>query len=101
MKVQYYFSAVKHEAEAETVTKGRSKTLLHRRDSKLVARFYYYAVIKKLNYRDTIAALVQEFDICDRVVLDRLRHNQSFVDELFARKPGITELRKRFPYLRW
>jgi hypothetical protein len=101
MKVQHYFSAVKNEAETESVSKGRSKALLNRRDNKLVARFYYYAIIRKLNYRDTIAALVQEFDICDRVVLDRLRHNQSFVDELFAHKPSVTELRKRFPYLRW
>ncbi len=81
--------------------KGRNPELVMQRDRKLAVRFYYYALIRKLNYRDTIAALVMEFDICERVVLDRLRHNQSFVDELFARKPSITELRKRFPYLRW
>lgn len=81
--------------------KGRSKELLAQRDEKLASRFFYYAHIKKLNYEDTINALVDEFDICERVVIDRLKANQTILDELFAEKPPVIKLKRKIPHFVW
>lgn len=81
--------------------RGRSRELLAQRDEKLAARFFYYSQIKKLNYEDTINALVNEFDICERVVIDRLRANQGILDELFAEKPPVAKLKRKIPHFVW
>ncbi len=81
--------------------KGRNPELVLQRDRKLAARFYWYAKLRRMNYRDTVSALVQEFDISDRVVLDRLRANQDYLDWLFESHPGKQWLQRNFPYFRW
>lgn len=81
--------------------KGRSVELLARRDEKLALRFYYYAHIKGENYEGTINVLVSEFDICERVVIDRLKANQLILDELFRKKPPAAQLKRRLPHFVW
>lgn len=81
--------------------KGRSEELLARRDEKLATRFYFYAHLKGLNYETTISSLVEEFDVCERVVIDRLKANQEILDELFAEKPNTTKLRRKIPHFVW
>lgn len=81
--------------------KGRSQELLAQRDEKLAVRFYYYAQIKGENYESTISALVGEFDICDRVVIDRLKANQEILDELFNTKPPTAQLKRKIPHFVW
>ena len=81
--------------------KGRSQELLAQRDEKLASRFYYYAHIKGENYESTTNALEQEFDICERVVIDRLKANQIILDELFKNRPAVSILKRKFPYFVW
>lgn len=81
--------------------KGRSKELLASRDEKLAARFFYYSYIKKISYKDTINSLVVEFDICERVVIERLKANQAILDELFAEKPQLAKLKRKIPHFVW
>lgn len=81
--------------------KGRSSELITRRDNKLAARFYFYCEIKKISYADTITRLSQEFDIAEKVVLDRLRINQEELDRVFNERPNPAKLRKEIPFLNW
>ena len=81
--------------------KGRSQELLAQRDEKLAIRFYYYAHIKGEDYADTLNALVVEFDICERVVIDRLKANQIVLDKLFSQKPPTTHLKRKIPHFVW
>ena len=81
--------------------KGRSQELLAQRDEKLAIRFYYYAHIKGENYEGTINSLVIEFDICERVVIDRLKANQEILDELFSNKPPTAQLKRKIPHFVW
>lgn len=98
MNLQEYFVKQKSQPRRK---KGRNEELLQRRDRKLALRFYYYAHLKQLSYRDTISALMVEFDICERVVLDRLRANQDYLDSVFAEKPPISKLQRTIPYFNW
>ncbi len=98
MSLQDYFQTKQQPARRK---KGRNEELLQRRDNKLAMRFYYYAHIQQMSYRDTIKALMLEFDICERVVLDRLRANQDYLDSLFSEQPAISKLQKAVPYFAW
>lgn len=81
--------------------KGRSKSLLARRDEKLAIRFFYYSNIKKYSYETTINALVEEFDICERVVIERLKANQTILDDIFKEKPPVSKLKRKIPFFTW
>ena len=81
--------------------KGRSEELLAQRDEKLAVRFYYYCHIRGDGYETTITSLVNEFDICERVVIDRLKANQPVLDELFTQKPPVTHLKRKIPHFAW
>lgn len=81
--------------------KGRSLELLSRRDLKLAYRFYYYCQIRKEPYESTISLLELEFDIRERVIIDRLRCNQETLDKLFQERPNTSILRKEIPYMMW
>ncbi len=88
--------------ELETsVRRGRSIELLSRRDNKLAARFYYYSAIKKATFQTTIDNLVFEFDIRERVVIDRLKDNQEKIDDHFRKKTTLAELARMFPHFKW
>ncbi|MEJ5316770.1 hypothetical protein [Tenuifilum osseticum] len=98
MSLQKYFSSKQN---TRTGQKGRNPDLLQRRDQKLAYRFYYHAQLRGLSYSDTLKVLSEEFDLCERVVVDRLRANQQLVDELFASRPTATRLRRAYPFYTW
>lgn len=84
-----------------SIRRGRNTELIQRRDDKLAARFYYYSQIKRFKYLVIFFYLSQEFDLRERVIMDRLKANQPKLDILFEEKPSINELKKRFPYFSW
>jgi hypothetical protein len=96
VKEKYFTSTPK-----EKKRKGRSKIMINSRDEKLLNRFYYYSSIKKESYSKTILNLVGEFDICERVIVERLKVNQTKLDEIFNTKPKATELKRIIPYFSW
>lgn len=87
--------------KAKEIKKGRNIDLLKNRDRKLAARFYYWAGIKNLRYSETIDKLVEEFDITEKVVIERLRLNQEYIDRLFADKPSSNNLKRIHPQYHW
>lgn len=96
MRLKEYFPQQERQAR-----KGRSEVLIEQRDEVLSLRFYLYAHIKGENYENTISNLSREFFIAERVVMDRLRMNQQLLDELFATKPIVAELKKKAPFFSW
>ena len=87
--------------EEKQPRKGRSEELIKQRDELLSLRFYLYAHIKNESYETTIGKLSKEFFITERVVIDRLRENQEFLDEIFSTKPVVVELKKKAPFFSW
>jgi hypothetical protein len=86
---------------ARSTRKGRSESRMANRDEKLAIRFYYYAVIKQLKFSSTLNKLSDEFDIDETVITNRLKKIYNTVDAVFAQKPTIRSLKKRYPYYSW
>jgi hypothetical protein len=85
----------------ERKKRGKSKDNLQARDIKLAHRFYYHAEIKSEVFHIAIPKLAEEFNISERVVLERLRTQQSLLDQLFKDSPTQHQLKNKYPYFHW
>jgi len=81
--------------------RGRSNNLINIRDRKLAIRYWYYTVIKKLSYEETIKHLQAEFDIAEYTVVKRLEKENGHINQLMESNPAIAELKKEFSYFIW
>ena len=96
-----YDNYIQPDQELKTQSKGRSSHLIIKRNKKLAVRYYYYAVIKRLNYVDAIGELTEEFDLANRTIIDLLQFNCDIIDELMKARPVLSKLKKEYPYLSW
>ncbi len=90
--------------EAETLKtdiRGRSADRLNRRNDKIINRFYFYSMIRKMNYEHVIDELAKEFDLAPRTITDMLLKNDRVVAEVMTKKPPVVDLKKKYPYLSW
>lgn len=89
--------------EPDTLTsgKGRSDTLLQNRDRKLILRYYYHTFFKRLKYDETICQLINEFDLAERTITDRLQRNNDAINVIMKSRPMVHELKKEVPYFSW
>lgn len=89
-----------HIRKQMTTRKGPNSSRVASRDRKLAYRFYYYAALKNLGYNVLLDNLSKEFDIAERVVLQRLKDNP-ITGLLFEQKPTVEEIREEYPYFNW
>jgi hypothetical protein len=87
--------------EVRNKKKGRSEKRLYSRDLKIVARFYYHAKIREMNFAKVIDALSIEFDLDESVINFRLRFRQNELDAIFEESPQPHVLQIRYPYYAW
>ncbi|WP_235938107.1 hypothetical protein [Chitinophaga solisilvae] len=84
-------------------TPGRSRTLIARRDERLVYRHYYYLRLCKKRYDQILQVLSEEFDLSAYTIIERLQLEENFrlLKQLTAQQPGLTALRRRYPWMVW
>ena len=92
--------------ETETVNtteerKGRSPILLHSRNHKLLARYYYHNAIKGKVYVVAVEILINEFDIDDRTIALILKKEEATITEMRKKKPPVSSFKKQWPYFNW
>jgi len=80
---------------------GRSKELIRNRNTVLIARYYYYNIVKQAKYEDTVRMLVNEFWIAEYTISKILEANMTAVKEMRKAKPTVVELRKQFTSFNW
>jgi protein-tyrosine-phosphatase len=82
---------------------GRDKKLVARRNSKLIARYYFYAQLQKakLDYTYIIGKLSDEFDISDFRIIIIMQENHAELKEIFTKKPEKKQLQEKYPHLVW
>jgi len=81
--------------------KGRSETLILRRNEALICRYYYYIKICGYQYPATLTILENEFFVAERTITDMLTKNSGILKELHTNKPNIKYFKERFPFLAW
>jgi hypothetical protein len=87
--------------EAIKPGRGRSETLINKRDRKLILRYYYYTSICRLKYEETIKQLINEFDLAERTITDRLQLNNDQINEVMKQKPTPQKLKIEIPHFKW
>lgn len=80
--------------------KGRNEELLHRRNECLAHRHYYYVKIARKQYGDVLAALVLEFHLTERTIVDILQKSE-YLKILKQQNPDVKFFRKKYPHLSW
>lgn len=72
-----------------------------RRDERLIARYYYYAVINKKTINDVLEALETEFNLGTDYISDLLAANITAIKELRNKNPKKQWFARKWPYLKW
>lgn len=80
---------------------GSAASAYDKRNKKLVARFYYYIVIKKVTLEATHVALAEDFDISTKHISNLLKKNSDDIKALRSQAPKIEWFRKEFPAMSW
>ena len=81
--------------------KGRSPKLIESRDRALCMRYFYYTEHKQLRYDVVINRLSNEFYLTEFTIVKRLNKLTDVLDELYADKPEVKDLRKAYPHYCW
>lgn len=86
------------------MSRGRSKKMITRRGSVLVARYYYWTVIWERNYDRVLEAMANdEFFIEPATIQRHLSKpaNDEFMKQLMKERPDVKQLSEMFPVWRW
>ncbi len=84
-----------------TKPKGRSGSLIARRNKRLAARFYWYSIVIGLKFSKCLDLLSEEFDLSEARICDLLTEIADDVNELERTLTGITQLKDSYPFLNW
>jgi hypothetical protein len=68
---------------------------------KIACRYYYYAAICRMLYRDCLVQLEMEFDRSDRTIVNLLETRPAFIQKLVDNETTAAELKKRYPWYDW
>ncbi|MBC7554156.1 MAG: hypothetical protein H7257_09260 [Taibaiella sp.] len=100
MRGQKLFNAVLR-TEDSAARKGRSETMLLKRNSCLAARYYFYGCLRKKTYEDILNLMMTEFFISPDRIARIIQQNISLVKEMKDRKLTKSQLRDNWPYFKW
>lgn len=81
--------------------RGRSNTLVSRRNECLVARCYYWSSVKHKSYEEVIRQLVTEFFLSPPTIVRLLQESASQLVTLKQKCPALYYLQNRWPHLKW
>lgn len=81
--------------------KGRSSTLISRRDECLVARYFYYGYLKHKSYDDILKLLVSEFFLSPATISRQVQQRSDELHELKQKASSAFYFQHRWPHLKW
>ncbi len=69
---------------------------------KIACRYYYYARICRMMFRDCIGQLEIEFDRSERTIIENILDDRAgFIQRLNDDNVSASELKKRYPWYDW
>jgi hypothetical protein len=81
--------------------KGRSATLIRLRNELLLARYYYYNVILKMKYDDTLRMLEDDFFLSQNTIANTLSGKLEELRAIHKEKPGVKWFKEKWPRWPW
>ncbi len=81
--------------------KGRNVNLIALRNECLLARYYYYAHMKRKTYDDLLQLLMMEFFVAPATITYLVQDHTDHLLQLKQKAPGRYYFTSRWPHLRW
>lgn len=102
MRGEKFFNEVIRESGLDgTARKGRSTSLLQKRNECLVARYFYYGYLKHKCFEEILKLLVVEFYLSPSTVCRAVKDKGEQLQSLKQRGPTIHYFQSRWPHLKW
>lgn len=84
-----------------TQKKGRSTSLVMKRNECLIARYYYYGHLKNKTFQETIQLLTHEFYLSPNTTSRVIQTNLEMLRSLRKKGPTLYYFQNRWPHLKW
>lgn len=80
---------------------GRDEQLLADRNLLLLHRHYFHFKIKEKQYHRGLEALVDEFFLAERTIVNIVQDNTNVLKELRQLKPDVKYFKRKYPFMNW
>lgn len=102
MRGEKFFNEVIREPGIERAgRKGRSTSLILKRNECVVARYFYYGYLKHKCFEDILKLLVLEFFLSPTTVCQVVKDNSTQLQILKEKAPTVHFFQRRWPNLKW
>jgi hypothetical protein len=102
MRGQKIFNELIRESGLENRTrKGRSNTLLHKRNECLMARYIYYGYIRNKCYEEIVRLLVGEFYLSPVTISALIQEHTEQLQLLKQKAHSLYYFQNRWPHMKW
>jgi hypothetical protein len=92
---------IKTEGLHASARRGRSNSLLTKRNECLMARYYYYGTVKNKIYEEIVRLLVAEFFLSPNTLAYLIQGGADQVQMLKRNCPSLYYFQSRWPHLKW
>lgn len=86
---------------AKSATKGRSESLLSKRNNCMLARFYYYGQIRNKSFENILELMTAEFFLSTERISRIISQNATEIMKMKQRETTIYQLQTSWPQFRW
>ncbi len=83
------------------IRKGRSNTLLYKRNECLLARYYYYGYVKHKSYEEILKLLMAEFFLSPATIAFQVQEHTEQLLSLKRQGPSLYFFQSRWPHMKW
>lgn len=86
---------------ANDLRKGRSNSLIGKRNDCLLARYYYYSHFRDKGYEEVISLLAKEFFLSSITIINIILENTEHVQMLKDKAKSLSFFNTRWGHLKW
>jgi DNA-directed RNA polymerase sigma subunit (sigma70/sigma32) len=101
MRGKRLFQSIRTEATEPEKNAATRVQMLTQRDECLLVRYYFYVVLKGLNYEDTLYRLRTEFFISPDRIARIVEHNLERLRQLKENKLSKYKMKDKWPQFKW
>ncbi len=101
MRGERIYKDITRNSRVRGLQKGRSNSLIVRRNECLLARYYYYGVHKDVCYEEILRLLAAEFFLTDSTITRIILDNTDKLQQLKEKAPVVYYLQSHWPHMKW
>lgn len=99
--IRFFNEMTEEKKVVYSIKRGRSSDLIQKRNECLVLRYYFHSKIRRLKYEDVLSVLSEEFFLSEYTIVKIVSLIPDIAREAFRAEITVTELQKRYQFLKW